>query len=88
VTRAGPIGRTHRQCRVSSARLTLTEVRQKILDQTGLLGRRHHPGAGNPDALSMGCALKTDEGIVRSRDSSVPRRWRATQINRLYPSAI
>jgi uncharacterized radical SAM superfamily Fe-S cluster-containing enzyme len=50
---------------VDAARLTLTEVRQKILDQTGLFTAEDIiPVPCNPDALAMGYALKTGAGIV------------------------
>lgn len=46
-------------------RLTLTEVRQMILDQTNLFHAGDIiPVPCNPDALSMGYALKTGSGIV------------------------
>jgi hypothetical protein len=47
------------------ARLTLTEVRQAILAQTSLFAAEDIiPVPCNPDALSMGYALKTDAGVV------------------------
>ncbi len=50
---------------VAESRLTLTEVRQKILDQTDMFCADDLiPVPCNPDALSMGYALKTDDGIV------------------------
>ena len=46
-------------------RLTLTEVRQKILDQTTLFTPEDIiPVPCNPDALAMGYALKTDNSIM------------------------
>lgn len=46
-------------------RLTLTEVRQSILDQTELfIASDIIPVPCNPDALAMGYALKTPEGIL------------------------
>ncbi|WP_434776966.1 radical SAM protein [Neisseria sp. Ec49-e6-T10] len=46
-------------------RLTQTEVRQMLLDQTAFFDRADIiPVPCNPDALSMGYALKTEEGIV------------------------
>jgi uncharacterized radical SAM superfamily Fe-S cluster-containing enzyme len=48
----------------SEARLTLTEVRQAILDQTSMFEAADLiPVPCNPDALSMGYALKTPLGI-------------------------
>jgi uncharacterized radical SAM superfamily Fe-S cluster-containing enzyme len=48
----------------SEARLTLTEVRQAILDQTTMFEAADLiPVPCNPDALSMGYALKTPLGI-------------------------
>jgi len=48
----------------SEARLTLTEVRQAILDQTSMFEAADIiPVPCNPDALSMGYALKTAQGI-------------------------
>lgn len=50
---------------VNTARLTLTEVRQRILDQTDLFSAEDIiPVPCNPDALAMGYALKTDGGVV------------------------
>jgi hypothetical protein len=50
---------------VQSARLTLTEVRQQILDQTSMFAAEDIiPVPCNPDALAMGYALKTDAGVV------------------------
>ena len=46
-------------------RLTLTEVRQSILDQTALFTPDDIiPVPCNPDALSMGYALKTEAGLA------------------------
>lgn len=46
-------------------RLTQTEVRQLILDQTDMFTPEDIiPVPCNPDALSMGYALKTEEGIM------------------------
>lgn len=46
------------------ARLTLTEVRQAILDQTAMFEAADIiPVPCNPDALSMGYALKTPQGV-------------------------
>lgn len=46
-------------------RLTLTEVRQMILDQTELFNAEDIiPVPCNPDALSMGYALKTEVGVL------------------------
>ena len=46
-------------------RLTLTEVRQAILDQTTMFEPQDIiPVPCNPDALSMGYALKTSAGVV------------------------
>lgn len=48
-----------------SARLTLTEIRQKILDQTTIFNPADLvPVPCNPDALSMAYALKTSTGIL------------------------
>ncbi|MFZ2507370.1 MAG: radical SAM protein [Steroidobacteraceae bacterium] len=50
---------------VAAARLTLTEVRQAILDQTAMFEPEDLiPVPCNPDALAMGYALKTDSGVV------------------------
>lgn len=50
---------------VDSARLTLTEVRQKLLDQTSMFTAEDIiPVPCNPDALAMGYALKTDAGVM------------------------
>src|SRR5262245_60719399 len=50
---------------VQAARLTLTEVRQKILDQTDMFTAEDIiPVPCNPDALAMGYALKTAAGIM------------------------
>ena len=46
-------------------RLTLTEVRQAILDQTAMFAPADIiPVPCNPDALSMGYALKTPDGVM------------------------
>ena len=50
---------------VTEGRLTLTEVRQLILDQTGMFAPQDIiPVPCNPDALAMGYALKTPAGVV------------------------
>lgn len=48
-----------------AARLTLTEVRSMILDQTAMFAAEDIiPVPCNPDALAMGYALKTDAGVL------------------------
>jgi uncharacterized radical SAM superfamily Fe-S cluster-containing enzyme len=48
-----------------SQRLTLTEVRRRILEQTSMFDAADIiPVPCNPDALSMGYALKTDSGVI------------------------
>jgi hypothetical protein len=57
-------GRTE-QSDPASERLTLTEVRQRILDQSSLFSPEDIiPVPCNPDALAMAYALKTPDGLV------------------------
>jgi uncharacterized radical SAM superfamily Fe-S cluster-containing enzyme len=50
---------------LNSGRLTLGEVRDKILAQTPMFGAEDIiPVPCNPDALSMGYAIKTPQGVV------------------------
>jgi hypothetical protein len=50
---------------VGSGRLTLGEVRDRILAQTGIFQPQDIiPVPCNPDALAMGYAVKTDQGVV------------------------